>query len=253
MRDLTKALFLVAISAGLASISNADPAADATPEQIATTPVPRDKETWWVQRHESRVAATKRGRLEVAFLGDSITQGWEGAGKAAWDKHFAPLNAVNFGISGDRTEHVLWRLDNGELVGRNPKLVVMMIGTNNLGHGAARQTPDSTATGVKAIVTKLRGKIPAAKILLLAIFPRGEKPDDPLRVKVDQTNEKLKALVDGKMVHFLDIGSKFLGADGVMSRDIMPDFLHPGPAGYEIWAEAIAPNVAELMKGTGAP
>ena len=252
MSPRSKAISVLAFSACFASVSTAEPATAVSPEQIATTPVPRDKETWWVQRHADKVAVTKKGGVDLAFLGDSITQGWEGAGKAAWDKRFAPLKAANFGFSGDRTEHVLWRLDNGELAGLKPKLIVMMIGTNNLGHGAARQTPDSTATGVKAILAKLRGKLPESTVLLLAIFPRDEKPDGVLRVKVNQTNERLKNLVDGKTVHFLDIGRKFLQADGVMSPDIMADFLHPGPAGYDIWAEAIAAKVNELMGRSGA-
>ncbi len=212
---------------------------------VATTPVSRP-DKWWGPRHEKCVETTKKGGVDLAFLGDSITQGWEGAGKDVWAKLYAGRKAANFGFSGDRTEHVLWRLDNGELIGLSPKLIVIMIGTNNIGHGSS--TPEMTADGVKAIVTKLRTGIPAAKILLLGIFPRGEKPDDAKRVAVAKATSLYKEVADGKMVHFLDIGEKFLQPDGVMSKSVMGDFLHPGPAGYQTWADAIEPKVAELMK-----
>ncbi|MGI8601932.1 MAG: platelet-activating factor acetylhydrolase IB subunit [Verrucomicrobiales bacterium] len=224
------------------------PPANVTPEQIATTPAPRNDEQWWVQRHQQRVDLTQRGGVDLAFLGDSITQGWEDQGKPVWEKFYAPRKSANFGFSGDRTEHVLWRLDNGELVGLTPKLIVMMIGTNNLGHPVARQTPQSTAVGVKAILAKLREKLPNSRILLIGIFPRSEQSTDPLRVKVNETNRLLQPLADGKHVHFLDIGARFLQPTGVMSKEIMRDFLHPGPNGYEIWAEAIESKVAELLK-----
>lgn len=217
------------------------------PVKIATTPVPRP-DAWWTQRHEKCVQVTKAGGVDLAFLGDSITQGWEGGGKAVWETNFAPLKAANFGFSGDRTEHVLWRLDNGELVGLKPKLIVIMIGTNNLGHREAKQTPDSTATGVKAIVAKLREKLPDAKILLMGIFPRDEKPDGRLRVATAEATAKFKDAADGKTVQFMDIGKLFLQPDGVMSKEIMGDFLHPGGKGYQIWADAILPKVKEMMK-----
>lgn len=223
--------------------------ADATPEQIATTPVPRNEHQWWRDRHAERVEMTKSGGLEVVFIGDSITQGWEGAGKDQWEKRLAPLKAGNFGFSGDRTEHVLWRLDNGEIVGLTPKVAVIMIGTNNLGHAAARQTPESTAKGVEKIVQKLREKLPDTQILLLGIFPRSEQPSDPLRVKVRETNELLKKMAqDQPKVRFVDIGEKFLQEDGILSKEVMPDMLHLSPRGYEIWADAVEPLITEVVK-----
>lgn len=215
-----------------------------SPAHVATTPVPRDGESWWVERHAQCVEITKAGGVELAFLGDSITQGWEG--QPAWEKQFAPLKAANFGFSGDRTEHVLWRLAHGELVGLTPKVIVMMIGTNNVGHDASN--PQQTADGVKAIVATLRAKIPDAKILLLGIFPRDEKPDGALRKQVAEATSLFKDAADGQQVHFLDLGSKFLNEDGTASKEIMPDFLHLSPKGYDIWAEAISPKIAELMK-----
>jgi lysophospholipase L1-like esterase len=218
-------------------------AAQEPAKSVALTPVPR-AEPGWVHRHEKYVATTKAGGVDLAFLGDSITQGWEG--QPAWDKHFAPLKAANFGISGDHTEHVLWRLTHGELVGLTPKVIVIMIGTNNLGHGTAN--PAETAAGVKAIVALLRTKIPSAKILLLGIFPRDPKPDGRMRQQVAEATSLFKNVADGKMVHFLDIGKSFLEPDGTISSVIMPDFLHLSQKGYERWAEAIGPKIAELMK-----
>lgn len=228
----------------LASLLLASAALAESPTHVATTPVPRDGEGWWVERHAKCVEITKAGGIDLAFLGDSITQGWEG--QPAWEKHFAPLKAANFGFSGDRTEHVLWRLANGELVGLTPKVIVVMIGTNNVGHNSSN--PQQTADGVKAIVSTLRSKIPAAKILLLGIFPRDEKPDGALRKQVAEATSLFKSVADGQHVHFLDIGAKFLNEDGSAPKEIMPDFLHLSPKGYDLWAAAIAPKIEELMK-----
>ncbi len=217
-----------------------------TPPSVALNPVPRSGEKWWAERHAACVEKTKAGGVDLAFLGDSITQGWEGAGRSVWEKHFAGLKAANFGFSGDRTEHVLWRLDNGELVGLSPKLVVIMIGTNNIGHKSSNAA--QTAEGVKAIVAKLREKVPGAKILLLGIFPRAEKPTDPMRVAVNEATAKFKEAADGKDVVFLDVADKFLAPDGTLPKEIMPDALHPNTKGYEIWADAILPKVQEMMK-----
>lgn len=209
-------------------------------------------------RHESFNVISKKGEAQLVFLGDSITHGWEKGGKEVWEKYWAPLNAANFGIGGDRTEHVLWRLENGNFDGLKPKEIVIMIGTNNTGHqgrpqkelnGAVYQcTAQQTADGVKAIITKLQAKCPNAKILLLAIFPRGATPDDKLRKQNEETNAIIKGFADNKKVYFMDINAKFLGTDGSLSKEIMPDLLHPNAKGYEIWAEAIEPKVKELLK-----
>jgi lysophospholipase L1-like esterase len=209
-------------------------------------------------RHESFNVISKKGEAQLVFLGDSITHGWEKGGKEVWDKYWAPLNAANFGIGGDRTEHVLWRLEHGNFDGLKPKEIVIMIGTNNTGHqgrpqkelnGATYQcTAQQTADGVKAIITKLQAKCPEAKILLLAIFPRGATPEDKFRKQNEETNAIIKGFADNKKVYFMDINAKFLGTDGTLSKEIMPDLLHPNAKGYEIWAEAIEPKVKELLK-----
>lgn len=219
----------------------------AVAENSAVTPAPRDAN--WVKRHEGFVEMAKKGG-DVLFLGDSITDGWRGKGQAIWEKNYAPLNAINFGIGGDRTEHVLWRMQNGELEGLKPKAVVLMIGTNNTGNnrdGTPKNTNEEIAEGVTKIVQGLRTKLPGAKILLLAIFPRGEK-ETPIRARLKEINAKLAKLDDGKMIKYLDIGDKFLEADGTLSRDIMPDLLHPNDKGYQIWADAIEQPLAALLK-----
>lgn len=215
----------------------------------AIQPVRRDGA--WVKRHEGFVEIAKAGNVEVLFLGDSIVDFWRKAGKALWDAHFAPLPAANFGISGDRTQHLLWRLQNGELDGIKPRVVVLMIGTNNIGLERDKVTPRNTVAeavaGVTAVVQELRTKLPETKILLLAILPRGEK-DSPARGYISQVNVEIAKLDDGASVRFLDIGQKFLWPDGSMSRDLVPDLSHPSEAGYAIWAAAIKEPLAELLK-----
>ena len=196
-------------------------------------------------RSEQFNKISKEGKAELVFLGDSITQGWDHAGKEIWDKYYAKRNAANFGIGGDRTEHVLWRLDHGNFDGLKPKVIVLMIGTNNTGH--RKDKPEDTAAGVKAIIAKLQMKCPDAKILLMAIFPRDEKPAGEMRQINEKANAIIKTFADGDKVIYQDIGAKFLAADGVMSKDMMGDFLHPGSKGYEIWAAEIEENIARLL------
>jgi len=248
---LTAALFIT----GCATPPPIDPALLDLAKTSAINPAPRDAN--WVKRHEGFVDIAKKGGINVLFVGDSITDAWRQpdpakGGKAVWDREFAPLGAANFGISGDRTQHVLWRLQNGELEGIQPKAVVLMIGTNNTGFErdgtTPRNTPAQTIEGVKAIVSHLRTKQPQAKILLLAIFPRGEKPDHPQRAQIHEINAAIAKLHDGRHVHFLDIGQKFLARDGTLPKDIMPDFLHPNKKGYEIWAAAIKEPLAALLR-----
>lgn len=194
--------------------------------------------------HQRFVATAKEGKAELVFLGDSITAGWNGQ-KTVWDKAFGAYKPANFGIGGDRTQHVLWRITNGELDGIHPKAAVLMIGTNNTGS----DTPEGIAKGITSIVNTIREKQPQAKILLLAVFPRGEKASpNPGRDKIKQVNAIIAKLDDGKNIHFLDIGQKFLQPDGSITKDIMPDFLHLTAAGYQIWADAIGPKLSELMK-----
>lgn len=214
----------------------------------AVTPVPR-KDEWWVKRQESMNERVKKGAeakdVEVVFIGDSITQGWEGAGRGVWEKRYAPHKAVNLGIGGDRTQHVLWRLDHGNLDGIAPKVAVVMIGTNNT--NGSDNTAAEIADGIKKIVGKVHEKSPETKVLLLAVFPRGEA-GDPQRDKIAQVNGIIKELDDGKRVRYLDIGGKFLEEDGSLPKNLMPDLLHLSERGYEVWGEAMGPLLEEMMK-----
>jgi lysophospholipase L1-like esterase len=198
-----------------------------------------------LKRHESFNERAKQGNVGLILIGDSITQGWEGNGaKDVWDKYYTKRDAMNLGIGGDRTQHVLWRLDHGNIDGISPKLAVLMIGTNN--SNGSDNTAEEIGAGITAIVKKLREKLPQTKVLILAIFPRGAMPN-PQREKNAKASEIAANSADNKMVYFLDIGPKFLGPDGALTKEIMPDYLHLSPAGYEIWASATEPMVAQLM------
>ena len=183
-------------------------------------------------------------KAQVIFVGDSITQGWEGDGKEVWAKHYTKYNAVNLGIGGDKTQHVLWRLDNGNLKGLKPKAAVLMIGTNN--SNGEDNTASQIADGVTAIVNKLREKLPDTKILLLAIFPRGENFNNQ-RGKILQVNQVLQKLADEKNIFWVDFGHKFVNPDGRIPRELMPDYLHLSPPAYEIWAESIDPLLEKII------
>jgi lysophospholipase L1-like esterase len=217
----------------------------------ADKPAPRTREyPWmstavWKKKHEAHVAIAKKGGVDLLFVGDSITEGW--AGTQVWYETYAPRKAANFGIGGDTTQNVLWRLENGAGEGLSPKVVVLLIGTNNFGlHG---DQPADVAKGVTAVVGSLRSRFPAAKILLPAVFPRDRKPDTAFRRKIAELNAAVAKLDDGKAVRFLDIGAKFLAADGTLPADVMPDALHLSEKGYRIWAEAMEPLLKELLGG----
>lgn len=209
---------------------------------------------WWLPRHNDILERNKQGSVDIIMIGDSITHRWEDAGKDVWQKYYAPRNVVNMGFGGDRTQNVLWRLEHGEINNINPKLAVLMIGTNN----SNECTPDEIADGIKAIICQLRTKLPDTKILLLGIFPRGdaaqrndksllEAPYNPQWRKIDKTNKIIKKLADNKKIYCLNINKKFLNKNGKLTRDIMPDLLHLNQKGYEIWANAMEPVINKLM------
>ena len=212
------------------------------PAHSAVNPAPRSG--GWMNRHESFNQRVAKSNVDLIFIGDSITHGWEGKGKAVWEKYYTKRNAVNLGIGGDRTEHVLWRLDNGNIKNINPKVAVVMIGTNNSGNG--RNSAEEMIDGVTAVIEKLRTKLPKTKILLLDIFPRGQSINAQ-RGKILQVNQVLSRLDSRPHVTFLRIGQNFVSPDGSIAKDIMPDFLHLTPNGYEIWAKSIEPTLARLM------
>ncbi len=197
-------------------------------------------------RHKSFLEAGKKPGIQLVFLGDSISDAWPRGGKATWNEHYAPLNAVTFGISGERTENTLAHIDGGVLDGLNPKALVIMIGTNNIGH-FAEEKPEWAAAGVKKIVEQVRAKLPSSKILLLGVFPRDMK-GSAKRVAVEGINAIISKFGDGKMVTYMDLTSKYLDEKGEIPKSIMPDLLHPNAEGYKIWAEAMKPTLDALMK-----
>jgi beta-glucosidase len=212
----------------------------------AVTPVEQTADwavKWWGPRHDAVNERLKKGNVNLLFIGDSITHGWENTGKEIWDAYYAKRNAVNMGFGGDRTQHVLWRLDHSNFENISPKLAVVMIGTNN-SHGNDN-TAEEIADGIIAICHQLRTKLPKTKILLLAIFPRNPKPSTQ-RQKNAEASLLASRIADGKMIYYLDINSSFLTDDGLLSKNIMPD-LHPNKTGYKIWAESMEPKIAQLI------
>jgi lysophospholipase L1-like esterase len=205
---------------------------------------------WWLPRHKEKLEEKRKliaagTPPQVVFIGDSITQGWEKDGREVWQRHFAALNGLALGFGGDRTENVLWRLQQGEIDGIAPKVAVLMIGTNNTGHRG--ENPATTAAGIKRLVDEIRQRLPKTKVLLLAIFPRGEKPGDGQRAINERVNQLIEGDADGKTVHFLNINAALLNADGTLGKDVMPDLLHPNEKGYGLWQRAMAPTLDKLL------
>jgi len=257
MKYITTSMLALIVTGILCSCgtTSSQPTADIVFKKIdlkthrAVTPAIQTAEwtkDWWIPRHESIRKRIAQGNVDMILIGDSITHRWEWEkdGKEVWDKYYAPRNAVNMGFRGDRTEHVLWRLKNGELDGISPKLAMIMIGTNN--SRGDEYTAEEIADGIIAICAEVRKKLPETKILLLAIFPRGENPS-PQREKNAQASQMASRIADGKMIHYVNINDRFLAEDGTLSKEIMPDLLHPNRNGYAIWAEAVEPKVAQLI------
>lgn len=215
-----------------------------THQNTALLPAPRTD--WGMPRQTLVLQRAKEapGDCDIEFIGDSITEAWEGAGTNVWREFYGKLKAINLGVSGDRTQHVLWRLENGQLNGLKAKVAVLMIGTNN----SLRQdnTEAEILEGITAIVQQIRSRQPDAKIILLGIFPRGET-FSMQRGKILQVNEALAKLDDSKSVFYIDFGSQLIESDGSISKAIMPDYLHLTEAGYLIWANAIEPKLKLLL------
>ena len=265
-------MIVLALMIGSAGLTQAA-TPKAAPAKASDPSVPAQKKDTgkFMQKHEDFLKRGKEGPIGVLFLGDSITEGW-GKAPEVWEKFYKQYDAANFGIGGDRTEHVLWRIANGELDGIHPKVVILMIGTNNTGSNDA----DQIAAADKKIVAEIQAKLPDTKVLLLAVFPRGPRPpaaakpaasgakaapakpvmsaqamaeDAAKRMAIiNAVNKELAKLDDGKKVRYLDLGPKFLGADGKIPMDVMPDQLHPNAKGYQIWAETMQPLLADMLK-----
>jgi beta-glucosidase len=206
---------------------------------------------WWLPRHQQKLADAKAifdkgGKIDLLFIGDSITQAWEKEGANVWKKYYEPRNGFAIGFGGDRTENVLWRLEHDAVKGMNPKVTVLMIGTNNAGH--RREDPQTTAAGIKKILGELQQRLPNTKILLLAIFPRDEKPDGELRLINEKVNNIIQSYADNKRIYFANINQAFLTQEGILTKDVMPDLLHPHEYGYELWAKALESHLQKLLK-----
>lgn len=267
----TSIRFLAPVLAGLVSLAVAQtPAAPAsapaviTPKVAAATPevvnasgsIPKAGNARFFELHEKFLARAKSGPIGVLFLGDSITEGWNKA-PHIWEHYFGKYQPANFGIGGDQTQHVIWRIDNGELDGIDPKVVVLMIGTNNSGANTGEQIADA----IKTIIDRIHAKLPKTKVLLLAIIPRDARrnPDGLItQAAIDDAakrvaaNDRANALIakfdNGDSIRFLNTNAIFLGRDGRIPWQIMPDQLHPTAAGYQLWAEALEKPLAEMMK-----
>lgn len=252
-----RARFVVALAA-IAAVALFGSADGPTNRNAAIVAEPRTGEAWKL-RHAGLVERAKKGNADVVFAGDSLTQRWETEGKAVWDEAFAAWKPVNLGIGGDRTQHLLWRLSIGqELAGLDPKVIVLLIGTNNLAHNS----PAEIAAGVRAVVAECRKQKPKAEILVMGLFPRSGRPVSEgaqfapalgLNSKFAETNTRLQKLDDETGVTFLDIGETFLDQKGNLLATLMPDFLHLSSEGYRVWAAALRQPVDQLLSGKPSP
>jgi lysophospholipase L1-like esterase len=222
-----------------------------TPSTLVPVTQNRDWRIYdWASRHKACVALMKQRKADIVMLGDSITHFWGGdpvggrrTAPEEWDRFFAGHRVVNLGYGWDRTENVLWRITHGEFERVDPKVVVVMIGTNNMD----LNTPDEIAAGITAICAELHRRAPATHILLLGIFPRGPKPDD-MRTKIEAVNTRIAKLDGANGVTYLDIASAFLEPDGSISKDVMYDYLHPSAVGYTRWTAAMKPTLDRLLQ-----
>lgn len=245
---LSPAIALVALAAitlCFGGLGLADrPAQDGARKPSSLVPAARTDE-WAIAREKELIRRAKEEKpAKLVFVGDSITQSWEDPGKAAWEKHIAPLGAINLGNSGDRTENVLYRLAQAPLTRLEPEHVFLLIGTNNLGHGTSNAA--ETLAGVQAVADTLAAQCPKATIHIIETFPRGEA-FNAMRGDILQINQAMRAWVAQRGARFAihAIGDAFLSPDGTISKDLMPDFLHLTPKAYDMWAQAVVRAVGK--------
>ena len=212
------------------------------------TVIPERQAEWWSARHEAKLKEIQKNKksIDLVFIGDSITHFMDQRAPGILKRHFPEATSLNLGYSADRTENVLWRLRNGEINGLKPKLTIIMIGTNNTGH---RMDPaHETTQGIELIIDEIRKQTPSSKILLLSIFPRGLDANDKYRQRNTEINELLPSLADQKLTFHLNINDKFIDTKARLSKELMPDLLHPNQKGYEVWIKAIKPTVNQLLQ-----
>lgn len=212
----------------------------------ALTPTANKGKPGWMDRHRQKLAeaADLGDKAQWVFIGDSITQAWETLGQVEWQRHFAPLNTLNLGFNGDRTEHVLWRIHNGALDGLSPKGVLLLVGTNNTGHFF--DDPEDTATAIADIAEAIHQKLPKTNVVIHAILPAGRHNNDKKRQRNHQVNRMIRWLRHRPYIEWLDLTHLFVDNDGTILESVMTDALHPNDSQYKVWAEALAPALLKL-------
>ncbi|WP_440874403.1 GDSL-type esterase/lipase family protein [Thalassotalea sp. PLHSN55] len=220
------------------------------PPNYAASVIKQDEgwtKNWWLSRHQEKLeqAKAKNSQVEVVLIGDSITHGWENTGAKVFDQYFDEKKTINLGFSGDRTEHLLWRIDHGAFDHLNPKLTILMIGTNNTGH---RMDPAAhVAEGINKIVSEIKTRMPESNVLLLAIFPRHISPNNEMRKRNDEINSQISSFADDERVFYLNVNALFVDEQQEILTNIMPDLLHPNEQGYQLWAQAMQPRIKQLL------
>lgn len=210
-----------------------------------------EKEGWLIRfERKLKEAQQRKGEIDLIFIGDSIIEAWQDRGKREWKRDYAAYGALNLGFGGDRTEHVLWRIENGALEGLNPSLVVLLIGTNNTGH--CFDPPEHTANDIGEIVQQIHAQLPGSSILLHAILPCGQFKDDQHRITNNHINKLIQPLSALAYVHWLDLSPVFLQKNGEISETVMKDFLHPNVFQYKRWANALTPVITNLLSSKSA-
>jgi lysophospholipase L1-like esterase len=203
--------------------------------------------------HEQLCAKTQQGSIDLYFVGDSITRRWGATDYPQllehWNASFHGWNAANFGWGGDRTQNILWRLQNGELENVRPKVFVVLAGTNNLTADADTNDAAAIAEGVEAIVTTCRRAAPMATVIVMGVFPRGDLPG--VMPIIDRVNLRLSELADGNQVRYLNINDRLQDASGGPLAELFPDQLHPALPAYQVWAEALQPILLDLLGPPG--
>jgi beta-glucosidase len=245
----------------LAEKAKGDAPAVLSGDNPAARPTPREET--WLAAHRKREARLQEGNVDVLLIGDSITAGWSNQPELV-KKFFGDRQVVNLGHPADKTENILWRLQNHSFDKIKPNVAVVMAGTNNSNND--EYTPEQIAGGVQAIVAELRKRLPQTKVLLLGIFPRGSIEQrheikegrtaadiSPQWEKIDTVNRMLSTFADGRMVVYLNINRDFLNEKGELPVELMPDLLHPNAEGYEVWGRAIRPTLEKLSHREPAP